>query len=357
MKSYLVKSNRLVSVIIISFFLMSCNNAERSDNTADKKTTEIQKKAIPIIFDTDIGNDIDDVLALQMLLNYHKQGKINLLGITLSKSNSYVIDYVDGYCRYNNLDFPLGYAHNGMNLKKNGKYLKQTLDAIVDGEKILQPQRSISDSIPDGYKLLRQLLSEQPDKSVIIIVVGVQTNIARLIESDADEHSPLSGIELIESKVKLISVMGGNYGVESSPEWNIINDLQAAQIVFSKCPSPIIASGGEIGRKLLYPHKSILEDFKAPEKNPLCISYKSWGKMPYDRPTWDLTSVLFAVEPEKKYFDLSPRGIISIDNEGNSNFTPDKNGMHYYLKIDESNIEYTLNALVERVTGKCGRNQ
>ena len=26
---------------------------------------------IPVIFDTDPGNDIDDVLALQMLLNYH----------------------------------------------------------------------------------------------------------------------------------------------------------------------------------------------------------------------------------------------------------------------------------------------
>ena len=28
---------------------------------------------IPVIFDTDPGNDIDDVLALQMLLNYHKE--------------------------------------------------------------------------------------------------------------------------------------------------------------------------------------------------------------------------------------------------------------------------------------------
>ena len=47
---------------------------------------------VPVIFDTDIGNDIDDVLALQMLFNYEKKGKVKILGITISKSNPRVVE-------------------------------------------------------------------------------------------------------------------------------------------------------------------------------------------------------------------------------------------------------------------------
>ena len=46
----------ITSVAILSFcFLSACN-----------KPTET-KIPVPVIFDTDVGNDIDDVLAMQML--------------------------------------------------------------------------------------------------------------------------------------------------------------------------------------------------------------------------------------------------------------------------------------------------
>ena len=45
---------------------------------------------VRIIFDTDLGNDIDDVLALQMLLNYEKEGRAELLGITCLLYTSYL---------------------------------------------------------------------------------------------------------------------------------------------------------------------------------------------------------------------------------------------------------------------------
>ena len=73
----------ITSVAILSFcFLSACN-----------KPTET-KIPVPVIFDTDVGNDIDDVLAMQMLFNYEKAGKIDLLGITISKSNPYSIEYI-----------------------------------------------------------------------------------------------------------------------------------------------------------------------------------------------------------------------------------------------------------------------
>ena len=61
----------ITSVAILSFcFLSACN-----------KPTET-KIPVPVIFDTDVGNDIDDVLAMQMLFNYEKAGTIDPVSYT-----------------------------------------------------------------------------------------------------------------------------------------------------------------------------------------------------------------------------------------------------------------------------------
>ncbi len=160
-------------------------------------------------------------------------------------------------CRYS-----LGYAYRGVN-PEPGKYVPATLDTTINGKKLLHPMRSIADSLPDGYKLLRQLLAKAPDHSVVLVVVGPETNIARLLQSTSDEHSKLNGVELMKQKVKLVSVMGGMYTHEFDfPEWNIVQDLEAAKILFAQCPVPMVASGFEIGDKFRYPANSIVNDFR-----------------------------------------------------------------------------------------------
>src|SRR5690606_27549448 len=220
-----------------------------------------ENKPLAVIFDTDIGNDIDDVLALEMLLNYEKDGLVNILGITISKANPRVIEYTDAYCRLNDRsDIPLGYVYEGVN-PEPFKYVPMTLDTLIEGQKILFPKRSIADSLPEAYKLQRKLLASQEDNTVVMIVVCPETNIARLLNSSGDEYSDLNGIDLVKKKVRFLSVMGGLYGDEFDfPEWNIVQDLESAQVVFEKWPTEIIASGWELGNKLLYPHQSILND-------------------------------------------------------------------------------------------------
>jgi inosine-uridine nucleoside N-ribohydrolase len=342
--------NRIILIITIVIIAACINFAQKTQFTKKDKHVE---QPVQVIFDTDLGNDIDDVLALQMLLNYHKQGKVNLLGISISKANPLAIEYIDGYCNFNNIpDIPLGYVYDGPT-KEDGKYLRQTLDTIINGQKVMFPQRSLRDSIPEGYVLLRKLLSSQKDNSVVVIAVGPETNLERLINSEPDQFCELSGVDLVAKKVKLLSVMGGLYGDEFDfPEWNIIQDLPAAQTVFKKWPTEIIASGWEIGNKLLYPHQSILNDFTDDNINPLCISYKLYEKMPYDRQTWDLTSVLVAVKPEKEYFGMSPEGKIFINEKGKSIFTEEESGMHRYLIHNDENTEDVLKDLVKTVTGK-----
>ena len=75
-------------------------------------------------------------------------------------------------------------------------------------------------------------------------------------------------------------------------------------------------------------------------------------KMPYDRQTWDLTSVMAGVEPENGILRYSEPGRIAIDENGYSIFTADSDGNHCYLILDDANHNVALEALVRQVTGK-----
>ena len=47
-------------------------------------------------------------------------------------------------------------------------------------------------------------------RSVTIASVGLQTNLELLLRSAPDEHSPLTGRELVAEKVALLAVMAGD---------------------------------------------------------------------------------------------------------------------------------------------------
>ena len=270
------------------------------------------------------------------------------------------IEYVDAYCRHNGLiDIPLGYVYDGANpLPEAGDYVIGTLDTLIGGKPILTPARSIADDIPEGYKLYRRLLAEAADSSVVFIAVGPYTNVARLLESPGDEFSPLTGRELAARKVRLLSVMGGTYNddVFNNPEWNVMQDLGASRTLFAEWPTPLVASGSEVGTRILYPASSVLRDFEGGEAAPLCVSYKIYKPMPYDRPTWDLTSVLYAIEPEGSCLGVSEPGTITIAEDGYSRFTPDPAGRHRYMTIAPEDIPGAAARLVESCTGRRAEN-
>src|SRR3981189_1142685 len=50
---------------------------------------------VPVIFDTDMGNDVDDALALAMLHAFESRGECRLLAVTVTKDNPWAAVYVD----------------------------------------------------------------------------------------------------------------------------------------------------------------------------------------------------------------------------------------------------------------------
>src|SRR5260370_502633 len=52
-------------------------------------------RPVPVIFDTDIGNDVDDALALAMLHALESRGEARLLAVTITKDNKWAAPFVN----------------------------------------------------------------------------------------------------------------------------------------------------------------------------------------------------------------------------------------------------------------------
>jgi inosine-uridine nucleoside N-ribohydrolase len=274
-----------------------------------------------VIFDTDMGNDVDDALALAMLHSFASRGEVKLLAVTVSKDNPWAAEYVRVVNEYYGRgSIPVGIVHDGKT-KDDGLYVRQVCE--------LHGRRP--GNAPDAVEVLRKTLAGEDDGAVTMIQVGFSTNLARLMESTPDRYSNLSGMELVKRKVRLLTVMAGNFA-DSKPEYNVLTDIPAASKLFASWPTDIYLSGFEVGEKILFPAVSIENDF--PRDNPVAEAYRLYARMPYDRPSWDLTTVLYDLRPDRGYFDVSPPGDVLVSPQGATSFQPSAQGKRYFLRVD-----------------------
>ena len=78
---------------------------------------------VDIIFDTDIGNDVDDVLALGLIHALVSRGECELLAVTITKDNPLAAPFTDAINRfYGRGDVPIGMVRGGVT-PEDGKYL------------------------------------------------------------------------------------------------------------------------------------------------------------------------------------------------------------------------------------------
>ena len=112
-------------------------------------------------------------------------------------------------------------------------------------------------------------------------------------------------------------------------------------------PTPLVFSGFEIGIALPYPATSIERDYGYVPHHPLADAYIHYIPPPHNRPTWDLTAVLFAVLGDRGYFDVSPRGRATINKDGSCRFEETSQGAHAYLILRPEQQPRVLEALVQ----------
>jgi inosine-uridine nucleoside N-ribohydrolase len=298
-----------------------------------------------LIFDTDMGNDVDDAMALAMIHTLETRGVCKLLAVTITKDHPKAAPFVDAINTfYHRGDIPIGVVRGGVT-PDEGRFLK----LIDDASRYPHDLRRNADA-PEAVEVLRRTLAAQPDGSVILVQVGFFTNFARLLASPADAISPLTGRDLIAKKVAQLSVMAASFqpikGEKRFLEFNVKMDVPSARQLVKDWPTPIVWSGFEIGVAAPYPHQSIQRDFAYVPHHPIKDAYYAYEPPPHDRPTWDLTAVLTLFDPDARYFTRSAPGRVEVASDGHTSFNPAPKGRDRYLTMTAPQSERVREAFI-----------
>lgn len=369
------KSTPLMVVVVLCLAgAFGASNASlAAEKTPPTASPQVVRDIPRVIFDTDMWSDIDDALALAMLHALEDRGELQLVAVTVNMDEPWCASYVDAIDTfYGHPQIPVGLVHGGKDLEAIRKefpddhwppteYTRLISERRNPDGTLTYPHRLIDGSkAPEAVALLRKTLAAQPDGSVVMIEVGYHTNLAGLLDSGGDAASPLGGRDLVAKKVRLLSVMAGNFGdtwvdgrvkPKGTPEFNLMVDVPAAQKVFATWPTPIVDSGFEIGISMLYPAFSIDHDYAYVTNHPIAETYRTYAQethsgWPHDHATYDLTAVLYAARPGENYFSLSNPGKITVSADGASHFEESEGGGHRYLILNNEQRARALEAMV-----------
>jgi inosine-uridine nucleoside N-ribohydrolase len=277
-------------------------------------------RPVPIIFDTDMGPDYDDVGAITILHALADKKEATILATIASTKYEGVGPILNIFNTYfKRPDLPVGVPRGEALTLKDKQHWTDTLLSRY-------PHRyKLNADFPDAVTLYRKILAQQPDNSVTLVTVGFLTNISNLMQSKADEYSPLSGADLVNKKVMKLVSMAGKF--PSGNEFNVREDAKASRHVFENFKKPVIVSGFEIGAKiksgLPLIHNNNIRN--SPVKDVFRISIPLDDEDREGRMSWDQTAVLVAIRGEKPFYKLEC-GAMIVAEDGSNTWNPKGKG-------------------------------
>ncbi|MCG2462496.1 hypothetical protein K8352_17175 [Flavobacteriaceae bacterium F89] len=244
------------------------------------------QQKIPVIFETDMCLDVDDVGALAVLQGLQMEKKVNILGVCYNEVHPLapnVIDAINTY--YHCGTIPIGIYRKELKEPDPSDYFTVERNYDVDN----MTQDPFDNIVADAASLYKHILKTQADNSVVIISVGFLNNLYDLLKDP-------EGFELVQRKVKLLAVMGGlnNDGFNFTR-----HDLvDQSKYVIENWPGTVVTSdiGGDIitGETLTN---------TTPVDNPVRRAFElEWHQGPdIGRSSWDQVTVLYAIYGTKYY--------------------------------------------------------
>ena len=296
--------------MLVKIFLSLCLSIGTLNLSA-----QVKAKPIPIIFDSDMGPDYDDVGAITLLHAFADSGYVNILATIASTKYEGVAAVFNVFNTYfNRPNLLIGVP--------KGKALElKDWQHWTDSVQLKYPHRiKKNDEVMSAVEVYRMVLSSQKDRSVTIVTTGFLTNLADLLHSEPDKYSKLNGKELIKQKVKQLVCMAGGFPVFS--EFNIKMDAASSQFVFDNWETPVLFSGWEIGYKVRTGLPLIHNDaiINSPVKDVFRICIPMDKQDSVGRMSWDQTAVMAAVKGYTPWWQLE-QGKITIANDGKNDWT------------------------------------
>lgn len=302
----------------------------------------VKSTPVPVIFDTDMGPDYDDVGAIAILHALADSGQARILATIASTNYSTVTSVLSVLNTYfGRPTIPIGVPKGEAVSDKDSQNWSDTLVARYP-----HTVRS-NKEVMDAVALYRQILAEQPDQSVTIITVGFLTNLANLLNSKPDQYSKLSGKELVSKKVKKVVSMAGKF--PNGREYNVYRDAPSSKIVFENWPTPMLLSGFEIGEQIHsgLPLTQNSQIRNSPVKDVFTISLPKAKEDHAGRMSWDQTAVLVGIKGYAPYYTVES-GRLTMNADGSNGW--DKTGKgHQYLvvKMPVAQVEKLINELMQ----------
>lgn len=297
---------------------------------------------VPVIFDTDMGPDYDDVGAIAMLHALADSGQARILATIASTKYpkvTAVLSVLNTY--FGRPNVPIGVPTGKAVTDRDVQHWSDSLTARYP-----HSVRSNAD-VPDAVVLYRRLLAKQPDRSVTIISVGFMTNLANLLASKPDQYSRLSGRELVAAKVKQLVSMAGKF--PAGKEYNVYMDIPASNAVFANWPTPVLLSGFEIGEQI-HSGLPLIQNSRiksSPVKDAFAISMPMAKEDAGGRMSWDQTAVLVGIKGYAPYYTVKS-GRLTMNPDGSNGWNPSAKG-HQYLVVNKpvGQVEKIINTMMQ----------
>ncbi|MBQ0104955.1 MAG: nucleoside hydrolase [Armatimonadetes bacterium] len=244
-------------------------------------------KKIPVILDTDICDDIDDLYALMVCIMHPR---IELKAVTLVYSEvvkkARFVSKIFRLMNVQNIPIGIGTRISRTRIEKN--QMNPKFDNLICYDKFVKPEDPENAlSYPSAQEVLKKVLDET-DEKVNIVCIGSLSNIGEMLGSYPNP----------QDKINLISLMGGEIEKQMS-EHNIMCDPEAAQVVFNSGINCFMGTFFQT-KAITFPEKNLNKYFQDPENNTVHKIFREchdlwWGTDPY---IYDLAPLYYLLNPE-----------------------------------------------------------
>ncbi|MCI0360213.1 MAG: nucleoside hydrolase, partial [Planctomycetaceae bacterium] len=180
-----------------------------------------QERRVPLLIDTDLGSFLDDAFALALVV---ASPEVELRGVTTSGGDAETRAWMS--CRLlsavDRRDVPVAWGRPPQaEGKVEAQYQYRYHPAVLYG-RMAKPVQD------DACELMYRELKARPGE-ITLLVLGPQTNVARLLEKHPDARPWIKRIVVMGGALKV-----GQHGRPPvEPEWNIASDAAAAKTVLA----------------------------------------------------------------------------------------------------------------------------
>jgi purine nucleosidase len=215
-----------------------------------------------VLFDTDIGSDIDDAVALAYLLS---QPRCELLGITTVTGEPELrAEMASAICRQAGRDdIPV---HAG---SPQALFIRMRQDRAEQAAALGRWPRRRNFRPGTAVEFLRRTIRRHPGE-ISLLAVGPLTNIALLFALDP----------AVPALLKRLVLMCGRFFDQPGGEWNAVGDPHATALVFGAgCqtrPPEHVSFGLDVTRRCVLPAEEVRRRFTAPVLAPVRDFAEVW---------------------------------------------------------------------------------